>query len=184
MTLDENEVNRYLRTLFGRYEDSLQEAWPEILESNPKAMDEVTAIAKKVKRRAINRYLEQKYREESLQKPLGSNEDGTFTLESILHNPADDEPDETDRGKADLYKRIVNFLISECLRQRIENHELKRKEIELKAKRLRLRAKSLKFRKERFESWKQLMEEKGRQKERQIELRIELLRQKIKFQGE
>ena len=41
---------------------------------------------------------------------------------------------------------------------------LKRKAMDLKAERLRLREEALKFKRDRFESWKKLMEDKGRAK--------------------
>ena len=68
--------------------------------------------------------------------------------------------------------------------RRNENLELKRKEIDLKAERLRLREESLKFKRDRFESWKKLMEEKGRQKENQFKVRVQLQRDKLEFRKE
>ena len=47
MGLDANDVNRHLRSLFGQYEDSLQEAWVQVLERNPQTIGEITPIAKK-----------------------------------------------------------------------------------------------------------------------------------------
>jgi hypothetical protein len=35
MNLNETEVNNYLGPFLGRYEDSFQEAWVDILERNP-----------------------------------------------------------------------------------------------------------------------------------------------------
>jgi len=46
------------------------------------------------------------------------------------------------------------------LNQKNKNLELKRRDIELKAERLRLRQEWLKFKRDRFESWKKLMEDK------------------------
>jgi len=53
------------------------------------------------------------------------------------------------------------------LNQKDKNVELKRRDIELKAERLRLREELLKFKRDRFESWKKLMEDKRKQKENQ-----------------
>jgi hypothetical protein len=184
MALDENEVNKYLQPLFGQYEDSFQEAWVEILERNTQTVNEIAPIAKRVKNRAIKRYLEKKYREESLHKPLGKGGDERFTLESILASPANDNADETHEGSNALYSKIVDFLIREYSKQKAENVELKRRDIQIKAERLRLREESLKFKKDRFESWRKLMEEKGKQKENQNGLKIELQREKLKFQRE
>ena len=50
------------------------------------------------------------------------------------------------------------------LNQKDRNLELKRRNIELKAERLRLREECLKFKKDRFESWKKLMEDKRKRK--------------------
>jgi hypothetical protein len=186
--LDANDVNRHLRPLFGQYEDSFQDAWVEILERNPETINEVTPIVRKVRNRAIKQYFNKKYREESLHRPLGQNGDGSFTLESILEGPSTNEDaDPMQEGSNDsnsLYKKIVDFLIGEYLRQKNENLELKRKEIDLKAERLRLRGESLKFKRDRFESWKQLMEEKGKQKEHLLRLKIQLRREELEFRKE
>jgi hypothetical protein len=84
MGLDARDVNRRLRSLFGQYEDSLQEAWVQVLERNPQTIGEITPIARKVRNKAIKQYLSKKYKEESLHRPLGRNGDVSFTLESIL----------------------------------------------------------------------------------------------------
>ncbi len=89
-----------------------------------------------------------------------------------------------DNGNNGLYKKIVDFLMGEYFRQKNENVEPKRKEIELKAERLRLREESLKFRRDRFESWKRLMEDKGRKKENQSTLEVQLQREKLEFREE
>ncbi len=70
MGLDVNDINKHLKAEFGAYEDSLQDAWVEILERNLQAATEVEPIARKVRNRAIRQYLNRKYREESLQRPL------------------------------------------------------------------------------------------------------------------
>src|SRR5208283_5695687 len=183
MGLDVNDINRHLRSLFGQYEDNVQEAWVEILERNAQTMSDVTPIVRRVKNRAINQYLNKKYREESLQRPLGQNGDGSFTLESVLGSPSTDtdvDPVDDDGNDSNrLYKKIVDFLIGQYLIQKNENFELKRKEFDLKAERLRLREEWLKFRKDRFESWRQLMEEKGKEKERLLRLRLQLRKEEI-----
>ncbi len=183
MGLDTNAINDYLQPLFGEYEDSFQEAWVEILERNTRTVDEIAPIVKKVRNKAITRYLQKKFKEKSLQEPLGNDGDGTFTLESILASPTSEhtDPDDNDTG---LYAKMVDFLIGEYLRQKSENVELRRKEIHLKAERLRLREESLKFEKDRFESWRQLMQEKGEEKERRITLKIQLQRERQEFQRE
>jgi hypothetical protein len=182
MELDENEVNKYLHPLFGQYEDSFQEAWLEILEHNPKTVNEIVPITKRVKNKAIKHYLEKKYREESLQRPLRNDGDEKFTLESTLASPANEDMDEKHEESNVLYIKIVDFLIGEYSKQKAENVKLRRRDIQIKAKRLRLREELLKFKKARFESWRKLMEEKGRQKETQNRLKIELLRDKLEFQ--
>jgi hypothetical protein len=184
MALDENEVNNYLQPLFGRYEDSFQEAWVEILERNPQTVSEIVPIAKRVRNKAIKHYLEKKYREESLQKPLRNGGDENFTLESILASPANENIDETDERTNVLYSKVVDFLIGEYSKQKAENIKLRRRDVQIKAKRLRLREESLKFKKARFESWRKLMEERGKQKETQNKLKIEIQREKLKFQRE
>ncbi len=185
MGLDANDVNRHLRSLFGQYEDSFQDAWVEILKHNSQTIAEITTIARRVRNRAIRQYLNKKYREESLHRPLGQSKDGSFTLESLLESPSSNEnADPMDGDGSDsnsLYKKIVDFLIGEYLRQRNENLDLKRKEIDLRAERVRLRGESLKFKKDRFESWRQLIEEKGKEKERLVRLKVQLRREQLEF---
>jgi hypothetical protein len=160
----------------------------EILKRNPQTMSDVIPIVRKVKNKAITQYLNKKYKEESLQRPLGRNGDRIFTLESILASPSSDdnaEPEEGDGSNSTrLYDKIVDFLIEEYMKQRNENLGLKKKEIDLKAERVRLRGESLKFKKDRFESWRQLMEEKGKQKERLLRLKAQLRREELEFKKE
>jgi hypothetical protein len=162
MGLDVDDVNRRLRSLFGQYEDSFQEAWVEILERNPQTVNDIAPIVRKVRNRAIKQYLNNKRREESLQRPLGRNGNESFTLESILESPTRGNADGTDKDCDDrnsLYRKIVDFLIGEYMRQKEENLGLKREEMELKAERLKLRKETLAFKRDCFESWKNLMEE-------------------------
>ena len=184
MNLNPTEVNNYLQAFLARDEDGLQEAWVEILESNPQTLEEITPIVKRVRSKEINQYLNKKYREVSLYTPIGKNGDENFTLESILESPANEDSEDRDNGDNGLHKKIVDFLIGEYFKQKNENVELKRRGVELKAERLRLRREWLNFRKERFESWKKLMEEKGKQKENQFKLGIQLQRDRLEFKKE
>jgi hypothetical protein len=184
MRLDEHEINSYLQPFLGRYEDSFQQAWVDILESNPQTLEEITPIIRRVRNKAIKQYFNKKYREVSLYKPIGKNMDERFTLESILEIPANEDTEDQDDGNNGLYRKIVDFLIGEYFTQKKENLELKRRETELKAQRLRLREELLKFKRDRFESWKKLMEDKGRQKENQSRLEVQLQREKLEFRKE
>ena len=184
MNLNPTEVNNYLRPFLGRYEDSFQEAWVKILESKPQRLEEVAPIVKRVRSKEINQYLNKKYREVSLYTPIGKNGDENFTLESILESPANEDSEDRDNGDNGLHKKIVDFLIGEYFKQKNENLELKRRDVELKAERLRLRREWLNFKKDRFESWKKLMEEKGKQKESQFKLGMQLRREKLEFKKE
>jgi hypothetical protein len=184
MNLNETEVNNYLQPFLGRYEDSFQQAWVDILERNPQTLEEITPIIRRVRNKAIKQYMNKRYREESLYKPIGKNRDEKLTLESILESPGDESTEDEDNGDSGLYKKIVNFLIGEYFNQKNENLELKRRDIGLKAERLRLRGEWLKFKKDRFESWKKLMEDKGRQKEKQFRLEVQLRREKLEFKKE
>ena len=184
MNLNEAEVNNILRPFLGRYEDGFQEAWIKILESEPQTLVELTPIIRKVKSKEINQYLNKKYREVSLCKPIGKNRDEKFTLESILKSPGNEDSEDRDNGDNGLYKKIVDFLIGECIHKKRENIELKRKDVELKAERLRLRREWLKFKKDRFESWKKVMEDKTKQKENQFKLEVQLQREKLEFKKE
>jgi hypothetical protein len=187
MRLNETEVNGYLRPFLGQHEDSFQQAWVDILERNPDTLEEITPIIKRVRSKAIKQYLNKKYREESLYKPIGKNGDETFTLESILASPGNENTenaeDKDEEGNG-LYRKIVDFLMGEYFSLRNENLELRGRDIELKAERLRLRAELLRFKRDRFESWKKLMEDKTRQKEKQFKLRVRLQREKLQFRKE
>jgi hypothetical protein len=184
MKLHATEVNNYLQPTLGQYEDSFQQAWVDILESNPQTLEEITPIIRRVRNKAIKQYWNKKYREVSLYKPIGKNGDERFTLESILGSPTKQNTEEEGNGNNGLYRKMVDFLMGEYFSQKKENLELKRKETELKAERLRLREESLKFRRDRFESWKKLMEDKGWQRENQAKLQIQLQREKLEFRKE
>jgi hypothetical protein len=177
MRLNEHEISSYLQPFLGQYEDSFQQAWVDILESNPQTLEEITPIIRRVRNKAIKQYLNKKYREESLYKSIGKNMDERFTLESILENPTNENTEDKDSGNNGLYRKIVDFLMGEYFSQKKENLELKRKETELKAQRLR-------FKRDRFESWKKLMEDKGKQKENQSKLEVQLQREKLEFRKE
>jgi hypothetical protein len=224
MRLNETEVNNYLKPFLGRYEDSFQQAWVDILERNPQTLEEITPIIKRIRNKSVKQYLNKKYREVSLYAPIGKNWDEKFTLESILESPGNENSEDKDNGNNGLYKKIVDFLLGEYFNQKNENLELrkeqdnhkqklnsqirlktiklkreqlkfkrrkhenryrrhgvrlmcylyylnqkdrnlelKRRDIELKAERLRLREELLKFKRDRFESWKKLMEDKRKQ---------------------
>jgi len=184
MNLNENEVNNYLTPFLGRYEDSFQQAWVDILECNPQTLEEIDPIVKRVKSKAIKQYMNKKYREVSLYTPIGKNRDERFTLESILGDPGNQDSEDGDNGNNELYKKMVDFLIGECVKEKNENRELKRKDIELKVERLKLRREWLTFKKDRFESWKKLMEEKEKQKENRFKLQVQLQREKLEFRKE
>ena len=177
----ETEVNNHLQSLLGRDEDSFQQAWVDILEADPQTLEEITPIIRRVRNKAIKQYWNKKCREVSLYKPIGKNGDERFTLESILASPTNETTEESDNGNNGLYKKIVDFLMGEYFSQRNENLQLKSKEIELKTERLRLREEWLKFKRDRYESWKKLMEEKGRQKENRFKIRVQLQREKLEF---
>jgi hypothetical protein len=181
MRLNENEVNNYLQTHLGQYEDSFQQAWLEIVERDPQTFDEIPPITRRIRNRALKQYLNKKFTEQSLHDPIGRNGDERFTLESILASPAHEDTEENDNGSNRFYKKIVDFLIEEYLSQKNENLAFKRKEMDLKEARLRLRKQALKFKKDRFESWKKLMEDKGKQKEDQFKLKVQLRREELEF---
>ena len=181
MGLNENDVNAYLKSFFRQYEDGFQEAWVEILEHDPQTIEDIKPIARKVRNRHLRQFLEKKYKENSLYKPLGKDGDGTFTLESILSSPTNEDDDEKGSRNDGIYEKMVDFLVREYWILRKEKTELKREELRLKVERLRVREETLKFKKDRHESWKKLMEEKGAQKDYQIFLKVELEREKLVF---
>jgi hypothetical protein len=181
MKLNETEVINHLQPFLGQHEDSFQQAWVDILESDPQTLQEITPIIRRVRNKAIREYWNKKHREVSLYKPIGKNGDEKFTLESILESPTNDNAEERDNVNNGLYKKIVDFLMGEYFSQKKENLELRRKEMELKTERLRFREEWLKFKRDRYESWKKLMEEKGRQKENRFKVRVQLQRDKLGF---
>ena len=184
MRLNEDEVNDYLRNHLGQYEDSFQQAWLEVVERDPQSIEEIPLIVRKIKNRAIKQYLTKKFREKSLYEPIGENGDGGFALESLLASPSHEISEDDDDVSRRLCNKIVDFLICEYMNQKEENVALKRKEMDLKAERLRLREEALRFKKDRFESWKRLMEEKGREKETRLRLKIQIQRERFEFRKE
>ncbi|HVP80690.1 MAG TPA: hypothetical protein VMV04_22620 [Thermodesulfobacteriota bacterium] len=181
MNLNQTEVNDHLKSFLGRDGDSFQQAWVDVLESNPQTLEEITPIVRKIRNGAIKQYFHKKHREVSLYKPIGKSGDEKFTLESILASPTNETAEENDNGNNGLYKKIVDFLMGEYFSQRSENLQLKSKEIELKTERLRLRQAWLIFKRDRYESWKKLMEEKGRQKENRFKVRVQLQRERLEL---
>jgi len=181
MKLNETEVNNHLQSPLGRDGDSFQEAWVDVLEADPQTLEEITPIIRRLRNKAIRQYWNKKCREVSLHKPIGKNGDEKFTLESILESPPNETIEESDNGDYGLYKKIVGILMGEYFSQRNENRQLKSKEIELKREKLRLREEWLKFKRDRYESWKKLMEEKGKQKENRFKIRVQLQREKLAF---
>jgi len=151
MRLNENEVNNYLQTHLGQYEDSFQQAWLEIVERDPQTFDEIPPITRRIRNRALKQYLNKKFREQSLYDPIGRNGDERFTLESILQSPTNESNQEQGNGSNRFYKKIEE---------------------------------ALKFKRDRFESWKKLMEDKGKQKEDQFKLKVQLRREELEFKKE
>ena len=198
MKLNEAEVNNYLNPFFGRYEDSFQQAWVDILECNPQTLEEITPIIRRVRNKAIKQYMNKKYREESLYKPIGKSRDETFTLESILESPGNEDTEDKEKGDNGLYKKIVDFLIGEYFNQKNKNLELRREQdshkqklsSEIRLKTIKLKREQLKFKKRRQEDRHRryianlmcylfYLNQKGRNlelKRRDVELKAERLR--------
>ena len=63
MKLNETEVNNHLQPFLGRHEDSFQDAWVDILDSDPQTLGEITPIIRKVRNKAIKQYWNRKCRE-------------------------------------------------------------------------------------------------------------------------
>ena len=91
-------MTNYLQPFLGRYEDSFQEAWVEILECNPQTLQEITPIIKRVRNKDIKEYMNKKYREVSLYTPIGKNRDEKFTLESVLEGPGNENTEDKENG--------------------------------------------------------------------------------------
>ncbi len=184
MNLNPAEINNYLQSFLARNEDAFQDVWLKILESQPQTLEEITPIAMRIRRKEINQYLNRKYKEVSLNTPIGKNGDENLTLESILRSPENENPEDRDNNNNGLYKKIVDFIIGEYLRQKNESIELKKRNFELKVEKLRLGRDWLNFKKTRFESWKKVMEDKTEQRENQFRLQLQLQREKLKLKKE
>jgi len=80
------------------------------------------------------------------------------------------------RRQEDRHRRYILSVMCYLyyLNQKDRNLELKRRDVELKAERLRLREELLKFKRDRFESWKKLMEDKRKQKVNQLKLNVQI----------
>ncbi len=105
MRLNEHEINSYLQPFLGQYEDSFQQAWVDILESNPQTVEEITPIIRKVRNKAIKQYWNKKCKEVSLYKPIGKNGDERFTLESILESRTKENTEEGDNANMNVFWR-------------------------------------------------------------------------------
>ncbi len=184
MNLNPAEINNYLQSFLARNEDAFQDVWLKILESQPQTLEEITPIAMRIRRKEINQYLNRKYKEVSLNTPIGKNGDENLTLESILRSSENENPEDRDNNNNGLYKKIVDFIIGEYLRQKNESIELKKRNFELKVEKLRLGRDWLNFKKTRFESWKKVMEDKTEQRENQFRLQLQLQREKLKLKKE
>jgi len=109
MNLNETEVNNYLKPFLGRYEDSFQEAWVDILERNPQNLEEIIPIIKRVRNKDIKEYMNKKYREVTLNRPIGKNRDEKFTLESVLESPGNEDIEDKDNGNEVFTKKSWTF---------------------------------------------------------------------------
>jgi len=202
MNLNEVEVNNYLKPFLGRYEDSFQEAWVEILESKPKTLEEVTPIIRRVRNKDIKEYMNKKYREVSLYTPIGKNRDEKFTLESVLEAPGNENTEGKENGDNGLYNKIIDFLMGEYFNQKNENVEL-RKERDNHKHRLssEIRLRTIKFKREELKFKKRRQEDRLRryilsvmcylyylnQKGRNLELKrrdVELKAERLRLRGE
>jgi len=181
MKLSDTEVSNHLHSLLGRDGDSFQQAWVDTLETDPQTLEEITPIISRLRNKAIKQYWNKKWCEVSLYKPIGKNGDEHFTLESILASPTHETTEESDNGNNGLYRKIVDFLMGEYFSQRNENLQLKSKEIGLKTEKLRVREEWVKFKRDRYESWKRLLEETGRRKENRFKVRVQPQREKLEF---
>ena len=202
MRLSEAEVNNYLQPFLGQYEDSFQEAWVDILECNPQTLEEITPIIRRVRNKAIKQYLNKKYREVSLYKPIGKNRDDEFTLGSILESPGNKNIEDEENGDNGFYKKIVDFLIGEYFNQKNRNLELRREQDNDKHKlSSEIRLKTINLKREELKFKKRNQENKHRQyianlmcylcylnqKDKNLELRrrdIELKAERLRLRGE
>jgi hypothetical protein len=101
-----------------------------------------------------------------------------------LESPGNEDIEDKENGNEGFYKKIVTFLIGEYFHKKNESLELRKKDIELKTEKLRLQQESLDFKRDRFESWKKLMEDIGKQRMDQFKLAVQLQREKLKFKRE
>ena len=80
------------------------------------------------------------------------------------------------RRQEDRHRRYILSVMCYLyyLNQKGRNLELKRRDVELKAERLRLRGEWLNLKRDRFESWKKLMEDKRKQKVNQSNKHVQI----------
>jgi hypothetical protein len=195
-------VNNYLKPFLGRYEDSFQQAWVEILECNPQTLEEVTSIMRSVRNKAIKQYLNKKYREVSLYTPIGKNRDEKFTFESVLEAPGNEDTEGKENGDNGLYKKIIDFLMGEYFNQKNRNLELRREQDNHKHRlSSKIRLRTIKFKREEIKFKKRRQEDRLRryilsvmcylyylnQKGRNLELKrrdVELKAERLRLRGE
>ena len=96
--LTEQQVEQFstvIREVVGVYDDSFQDAWMEVLKSGTHDVDEVKSLAMGCARRNGSAVIGARFKERSLDAPLGDPDDG-FTLLDVLSAPEEQTASEVD----------------------------------------------------------------------------------------
>jgi len=114
---DPAAIDRLIRPLIGPWDeadDCYQDIQVKLLERLPQSDDEITAIAKTVRKQHTNDYLRRKYTLQSLHAPIGGQGDTTLTWESVLAEHPIEEPEDCSPAMEPSSTRaLVRFLIKE-----------------------------------------------------------------------
>ena len=116
--LDQSRVDRLIRPILGRFddsEDSYQDVQLRILERLSQSEEEIEAIVKEVKKKHTKDYLNRKHRLKSLYGPIGSHGSEEYTFENILADKDTAETEEVSNDVEPSARLILNFLVKELV---------------------------------------------------------------------
>lgn len=102
-----DRISELIRTVTDSFEDAFQDAWVKVIEKGTSSEDDILQIARESRRRIACQVIHERYRQISIEKPIGphQDEDG-FTFLDVLPSPeqrTDDQID-SDIAKAQPYQ--------------------------------------------------------------------------------
>ncbi|MFH1002964.1 MAG: hypothetical protein V1780_02345, partial [Chloroflexota bacterium] len=92
--IGEKRISKIIRSVVGDFDDTFQDAWVKVLESQPQTEDEVLDIARQVKHQNASEHIAHTFKTVSIEKPLNHDFDDAFTLKDILEAPVERADDE------------------------------------------------------------------------------------------